>query len=58
MGQFLHRLLFSIFIRDGKNVYRLPRGQLTHVLRHTFAAHFMSRVETFWPYKKFSDTTI
>nr|WP_306417400.1 hypothetical protein [Escherichia coli] len=27
--QFLHRLLFSIFIRDGKNVYRAP-SRSTH----------------------------
>ncbi len=36
----------------------LPRGQLTHVLRHTFAAHFMMSGGNILALQKFSDTTI
>jgi site-specific recombinase XerD len=36
----------------------LPRGQLTHVLRHTFAAHFMMAGGNILALQKYWDTTI
>jgi integrase len=36
-----YRLLFQFLSVMEKTSILLPRGQLTHVLRHTFAAHFM-----------------
>lgn len=36
----------------------LPRGQLTHVLRHTFAAHFMMSGGNILALQKSSDITI
>lgn len=41
MGSISSQTAIFNFIRDGKTSIVLPRGQLTHVLRHTFAAHFM-----------------
>ena len=41
-----------------KRLIVLPRGQLTHVLRHTFTAHFMMSGGNILALQKFSDTTI
>ena len=41
MGSILHRLLFSIFIRDGKNVYRSPSRSTDTRSAPYVSAHFM-----------------
>ncbi|STN25700.1 integrase [Escherichia coli] len=41
MGSISLQTAISIFSVMEKTSIVLPRGQLTHVLRHTFAAHFM-----------------
>lgn len=35
------RLLLPVFVSDGQNLHRASARPAYHVLRHTFAAHFM-----------------